>query len=142
MRPVVFSFLLVVASNLLYHVSQKSIPSDAHPVLSVTITYLVALLVTLLLWPLYPGGGPSRGALARINWASAGVGVAIVGVEIGFLLAYRSGWRVSAGATAVNVTVAALLVPTGVLFFRERLTFVNVVGLVLCAAGLLLLVRR
>jgi uncharacterized membrane protein len=142
MRPILFSFLLVVGSNLLYHASQKSIPAGAHPVLSLTVTYVVALVVTLLLWPLYPGGSPGRGSLARLNWASAAVGVAIVGIEFGFLLAYRSGWRVSVGATAVNVVVAALLVPTGLLLFGEKLSAANVIGLVLCAAGLLLLVHR
>ncbi len=142
MRPILFSFLLVVGSNLLYHVSQKSIPGGAHPLLSLTVTYVVALAVTLLLWPFYPGGAPGRGSFARLNWASAAVGLAIVGIELGFLLAYRSGWRVSVGATAVNVTVAALLVPTGLLLFGEKLSATNVAGLVLCAAGLVLLIQR
>jgi hypothetical protein len=133
---------LAVGSNVLYHVSQKSIPGTAHPLLSLTVTYLVALAVTLLLWPVYPGGGPSLRSMSNLNWSSVAVGVAIVGVEMGILLAYRSGWRISVGATAINVSVAVLLVPTGVLLFRERLSAANVGGLVLCLAGLWLLVRR
>jgi len=131
---------LTVGSNVLYHVSQKSIPGGAHPLMSLTVTYLVALAVTLLLWPLYPGGAPSWRSLASLNWASVAVGVAIVGVEMGVLLAYRAGWRVSVGSTAVNVALAVILIPIGLLFFGERLTPTNAAGVVLCLAGLLLLV--
>src|SRR5207249_5081223 len=51
-KLVVLSAALVIASNVLYHVSQKSIPAGVHPLLSVAVTYAAALLVTLLLWPL------------------------------------------------------------------------------------------
>jgi hypothetical protein len=75
---------LTVASNLLYHVWQKSIPGGAHPLMSLTVTYLVALLVTLLLFPFYPGGGPTWRSIGSLNWTSIAVGVAIVGVEMRF----------------------------------------------------------
>ncbi|MGH9368371.1 MAG: EamA family transporter [Thermoanaerobaculia bacterium] len=133
---------LAVASNVLYHVSQKSIPGDAHPLASLTVTYLVALVVTLLLWPLFPSEGPALRSLGRLNWASYTVGVAIVGVEAGILLAYRGGLRVSVGSTTVNVAVALLLIPVGILFFRERLSFADAAGVVLCLAGLVLIVGR
>ena len=130
---------LAVASNLLYHVSQKSIPPAAHPILSLLVTYAIAFAVTLALWPLYPGERPTWRGLSALNWSSVTVGIAIVGVEMGILLAYRAGLRVSVGATLVNVLVAALIVPIGVILFRESLTAANVAGLVLCAAGLWLL---
>jgi drug/metabolite transporter (DMT)-like permease len=142
MKPMAFALALTVASNLLYHVSQKSIPSGAHPLMSLLVNYVVAIVLTLLLWPVYPGGGPTRQSLSALNWSSVAVGVAIVGVEIGVLLAYRSGWRVSVGATAINVSVAVLLVPIGLLYFGERLSAGNLAGLLLCVAGLFLLVQR
>ena len=144
MTPLVVALSLTVASTLLYHVSQKSIPSGAHPLMSLLVTYVVAITVTLLLWPVYPGGGPgpARKSLAALNWSSVAVGVAIVGVEMGVLLAYRAGWRVSVGSTSINVVVALLLVPTGLLLFGERLSAGNVTGLFLCLAGLFLLVQR
>jgi drug/metabolite transporter (DMT)-like permease len=120
--------------------SQKSVPGGLHPLLSLTVTYLSALVVTLLLWPVYPGGGPRLDSLSRVNWASVAVGVAIVGIEIGVLLAYRAGLKISLGATLINVAVAVVLIPVGIAFFREGLTPANVVGLVLCVAGLWLLV--
>jgi drug/metabolite transporter (DMT)-like permease len=144
MTPLIAAVGLTVASSLLYHVSQKSIPREAHPLMSLLVTYVIALAVTLLLWPVYPGGGPgpARRSLAALNWSSVAVGVAIVGVEMGVLLAYRAGWRVSVGSTTVNVAVALLLVPIGLLFFGERMSAGNVLGLLLCLAGLALLVHR
>jgi drug/metabolite transporter (DMT)-like permease len=130
---------LAVASNVLYHLSQKSVPEGVHPMLSLTVTYVAALVVTLLLWPLYPAAASGSPSLSRVNWSSVAVGVAIVGVELGVLLAYRAGLRVSLGATLINVTVALVLIPVGLLFFRESLSLANVAGLALCLAGLWLL---
>jgi len=41
-----------------------------------------------------------------------------------------------------NAAVAALLVPVGLLAFGERLSGVNVLGLLLCVAGLFLAMAR
>ena len=140
MGLLVFAVCLTVASNVLYHVAQKSIPGGAHPLTSLIVTYLVALVVTLLLWPFYPGGRPTWRSLGALNWTSVAVGVAIVGVEMGVLLAYRAGWRVSVRSTVVNVALVVVLMPVGLLIFGERLTAANAAGLVLCLAGLWLLI--
>jgi drug/metabolite transporter (DMT)-like permease len=138
----VISFLVVIVSNLIYHFSQKSVPRDAHPIVSLLVTYGVAIVITLLLVPLFPFKEPIGRELRKINWASAVIGATIVGVELGFLLAYRAGWRISVGSAAANAAVAVLLVPAGLLFFGEKLSEANIAGLVLCVAGLLLVVMR
>ena len=56
---------LTVASNVLYHVSQKSIPADAHPLPSLTVTYVVALVLTLLLCRFYPGAPMTLEVVSR-----------------------------------------------------------------------------
>ena len=109
---------------------------------SLLVTYGVAIVITLLLVPLFPFKEPIGRELRKINWASAVIGAAIVGVELGFLLAYRAGWRISVGSAAANAAVAVLLVPAGLLFFGEKLSEANFAGLVLCVAGLLLVVMR
>lgn len=137
----VLSLLLVVVSSVVYHVAQKSIPASAPPVASLLVSYAVALVGTLALlavFPMPPGGRSFR----ELNWASAVIGLAIVGVELGFLLAYRAGWNVSAGAAVSNAVVAALLVPIGLLGFHERLSPVNALGLLLCVVGVLLAVAK
>jgi drug/metabolite transporter (DMT)-like permease len=142
MPLVVLSILIIVVSNVLYHVSQKSIPGETHPLIALLVTYAVAILVTAALLPFFPVKGPLGPAFRRVNWASFALGVTVVGIEIGFLLAYRSGWRISLGSAVSNATVALVLIPIGLVFFGERLSAVNVVGVALCVSGLLLVVAR
>ena len=136
------SLAVIVLSNVVYHVSQKSIAPGAHPLVSLLVTYAVAAVITLLLFPFFPLRGTFGQAVRKINWASAAVGVTIVGVELGFLLAYRSGWRISIGSAAANAAVALVLIPTGLVFFGERLSAANAAGLILCLIGLVLVVAR
>jgi multidrug transporter EmrE-like cation transporter len=133
---------VVVLSTVLYHVAQKSIPTEAPPLLSLLVSYGVAIAGTLALLPFFPVRGPLSRGFRQLNWASAAIGLTIVGVELGFLLAYRAGWRVSVGAAVSNAAVAALLVPVGLVLFGERLSGLNVFGLLLCVAGLLLAMAR
>lgn len=142
MRIFWLSLVLIVASNAVYHVAQKSVPSGAHPLLSLCVTYVVALAATLLLLPFFPVRAPLSGALRQLSWPSVAIGIAIVGVELGFLLAYRSGWRIGLASTVSAATLAVILVPTSALAFGERLSAGNVFGLVLCLAGLALAVPR
>lgn len=137
-----FAIILVVFSGAVYHLAQKSIPGGIHPVFSLLVTYVVALIVSVLLLPFFPLGSASPAGVSRIHWSSALVGLSIVGVEIGFLLVYRAGWPVSTGSAAANAAIAVILIPTGIVFFRERLSAANLLGVVLCLAGLLLVVRR
>ncbi|HKA38063.1 MAG TPA: hypothetical protein VKH43_14655 [Thermoanaerobaculia bacterium] len=141
-RLLALSIALTVGSNVLYHIAQKSIPRGVHPLLSVAVTYAVALAVTLLLWPVAPGGSPKLSDLSGLNWATIGVAIAIVGVEVGFLLAYRAGWDVSVGSLVVSAAVALLLVPVGLVLFRERLSAANAAGIVLSVVGLVLMMIR
>jgi drug/metabolite transporter (DMT)-like permease len=141
-KLLILSVVVIVASNVVYHVSQKSIPAGVHPLLSVAVTYAAALLVTLALWPISPGGPPKLSGIAKLNWATLGVAVSAVGIEIGFLLAYRAGWNINVGSLIVSVAVALLLIPTGVLLFREHLSAANATGIVLCLVGLVLVMLR
>jgi drug/metabolite transporter (DMT)-like permease len=135
------SMLLVVAANILYHLSQKSIPKGLNPAFSVTVSYLVALALSVALYPLLPGQ-PIRESARALNWASFGVGIAIVAVEFGFLFVYRAGWNLSMASAVASAAIALILIPLGILLFRERLSAVNILGLLLCVAGLILAVRR
>ena len=60
------------------------------------------------------------------------------GIELGFLLAYRAGWKISVAAVATNVAVTAVLIPIGIVIFKDQLSLRKVVGLILCILGLVL----
>jgi uncharacterized membrane protein len=131
---------LAVISNLFYHLAQKLTPAGANPALAIVVTYLVAMgvSVVVLAWfyPLQGGLGP---ALRQLNWASVALGVAIVGIELGFLLAYRAGGNISLAQIVVSASITLILIPVGLAFFKEKLSWVNGLGIMLCLAGLVLI---
>lgn len=129
---------LTVLSNVLYHLFQKLIPAGVNPLLALTATYLVAATVTLLLLPFFPLAGGLGAEVRKIGWPSVALGAVIVGLELGFLLAYRAGWNLSLASLVSNTTVALLLIPVGLLLFKEELKPIHLVGLVLALLGLVL----
>ena len=135
------SMFLVVGGNILYHLSQKSIPRGLNPAFSVTVSYLVALALSIAVYPFFRAQ-PLRESARQLNWTSVGVGVAAVVIEFGFLLAYRAGWNLSIASAIASAAIALILIPLGIALFRERLSAVNFLGLLLCLAGLVLAVRR
>jgi multidrug transporter EmrE-like cation transporter len=60
-------------------------------------------------------------------------------IELGFLLTYRAAWPVSMASVMMNGIVAVLLLPVGAALFGETITFVRLMGAVLCLLGLTLL---
>ena len=134
--------LIAVGATVLYHMVQKGIPAGAHPLLTLAITYAVAMLICLALIPLFPLQTGLGTALRQVNWATLGLALAVTGIEVGFLLAYRAGWQISLGGLVVNVAATALLIPLGVALFRDRLGLNQVVGIIVCIIGLVLINRR
>jgi uncharacterized membrane protein len=137
-----FSILLTVISNTLYHIAQKMTPQEANPWLALAVTYGIALLVCLGLLAIAPPRDGLAAALRQVNWASILLGFAVLGLEAGFLLAYRAGWKISLAGVVANVIVGIVLLPIGLLFFRERLTPLNLVGILACIIGLVLIGQR
>lgn len=134
-----FAMALTILSGVLYHIFQKLTPTQVNPLLAMLVTYGTALVICLILLPLYPARRGVRESLRHLNWASFALALAIVGLEIGFLLAYRAGWNISLGAIASNVAVAVVLVPVGLLLFKEKISLVNFIGIVVCIAGLVMI---
>jgi uncharacterized membrane protein len=134
-----FGIGLVIVSNVLYHIFQKLTPTGVHPLVALLATYVTAGVACLALFPVLPLTEDLGPSFRRVTWPSFALGLAIVGLELGFLLAYRAGWVISLAALVTNATVALLLLPVGLALFRERLSAVNVLGAALSLAGLVLL---
>jgi multidrug transporter EmrE-like cation transporter len=135
----IFSISLAILSTVLYHIAQKLTPSGANPVLAITVTYLTALIVCLVILALVPPKPSLPTALRQLTWSSYALAFAIVGIEFGFLLAFRAGWNISLAALFVNGAGTLLLAPIGLIFFKEKLSPLNLVGMLLCLVGLVLM---
>jgi drug/metabolite transporter (DMT)-like permease len=134
-----FSITLAIASTALYHFSQKGTPANVNPAVSITVTYVVAFLLTVSLIYFLPVKNGLFSELRKLNWASYLLAFSIVGLEVGFLLAYRAGWNIGIAAVLVNVTASLILVPVAIFLFKEKLSLVNIIGILVCLAGLVML---
>ena len=137
-----FSAVLVVSANVAYHIGQKSIPNEANPALSIIVTYLVALVLSLGLLPFFPLEGGVAAGLKRLNWSSAFVGLSIVGIEIGYLVFYRSGWSLSIGPIFSYLLVSLILIVIGFMFYREKMLPSNYIGVALAMVSIYLMTRK
>jgi len=129
---------LVVISVLLYHVTQKNIPQDTNPLIVVAAAYFFAICICLAGF-FFTGESKRLTDIVRgQNWlVVALLGIAAIGIELGFLYAYRTGWKVSTTATTTGTFITIALAFVGVLWFKETLTVVNVIGIMLCILGVI-----
>ena len=141
MRSFYFPFALAVGGMLFYHLSQKAIPKEMNPFYATIIAYAVGIVVCAICALTYPSKKSFVDSVRESNWAVFVLGAAAAGIEIGFLLAYRAGWRISVAAVATNVAVTAMLIPIGIIVFKDQLSLRNILGLIFCVFGLALVVR-
>jgi multidrug transporter EmrE-like cation transporter len=134
-----FSISLAIASSALYHFVAKSTPPNVNFTVSLLVTYAIAFVVTFLGFFFFPVTDGITAELKRLNWASIGLAIAVVGIEFGFLLTYRAGWNLGIAAVLVNVVASLILVPVAIFIFKDRLNWVNVAGILVCLAGLVML---
>ena len=138
-----FTWLLIaIVSTFGYHLVIKLTPGTVNPLVSLAVTYAVVTVMFSLAARLLPDGAPLRESLRQVNWTALALAVTIIGLDLGFLLLYRSGFEVSLGQIVTQSAAALLLIGVGVAVFRERLTVTNVAGIALCIAGLWLISRR
>lgn len=130
---------LAIVSTVAYHLVLKLTPATVNPFLSLAVTYAVATVVFVAVYAATPNSAPLRASLQLLNWTALGLAAAIVLLDLGFLMLYRSGFEVSLGQLVTQSAAALLLLLLGVAFFRERLTLVNVGGILLCVVGLWLI---
>ena len=134
-----FSITLAICSSALYHFSAKSTPANVNFSVSLVVTYSVALGIVLLSTFFFPIKNGLAFELKQLNWASVLLAIAIVGIEFGFLLVYRSGWNLGIAAVLVNVAASLILLPVAIILFKDKISWVNVLGIIVCFIGLIML---
>lgn len=132
----IWPIALVVASNVVYHICAKGIPREMDPMASMTVTYLVGAACSAALFFLMNPGGSLLGEYRKLNLAPILLGVSVVGLEVGFIYAYKNGWTVSTASTVQSAFLAAVLVAVGALLYRETVTPEKAAGVLICLVGL------
>ena len=137
----IWPIALVVLSNIVYQICAKSVPKGMDAMASMTITYLVGAACSALLFFVTNRGGNLLQEYGKMNLAPVLLGLSVVGLEVGFLYAYKVGWPVSTASTVQSAFLAVALVAVGALLYHEAITPSKLGGVALCLAGLYFLNR-
>jgi drug/metabolite transporter (DMT)-like permease len=137
-----FPILMAIGGGVLYHVSQKAMPRQVSPFAVIIIAYAIGIVCCLLALFLMPFERSLIESWRAANWAVWLLGIGAVVIELGFLLAYRAGWNISLASVVTNISVALVLLPIGLLVFREHFSWRNAAGIACCLLGLYLLSQK
>ena len=137
----IWPIALVVFSNIVYQICAKSVPREMDAMASMTITYLVGAACSALLFFVTNRGGNLLQEYGKMNLAPVLLGLSVVGLEVGFLYAYKVGWPVSTASTVQSAFLAVALVAVGALLYHEAVTPSKLGGVALCLVGLYFLNR-
>ena len=137
----IWPIALVIGSNIIYQICAKSVPEGMNPFASLTVTYLVGAALSAVLFFVLGGGGSLLKEYGKLNWAPFVLGLVIVGLEVGWIYAYKAGWPVSTGFIVQSAILAVALLAVGYFLYHEALTWNKLVGIAICLVGLFFINR-
>jgi drug/metabolite transporter (DMT)-like permease len=137
----VWPILIVVAANTFYSISAKSTPTNINLFASLSVTYLIAMIFSVVMYFITSEKKNVFLELSNANWTTYVLGVVIVGLEFGFLCVYRAGWKISTANLYVGITLACVLLIVGFLFYKEAISLRQILGMGACAVGLILIAK-
>jgi multidrug transporter EmrE-like cation transporter len=136
----IWPVMLMVASFTIYQLCLKYVRPGLNVLGFQTVAYFVAGVGAAALWASNPQLGdnamrPSDLALAVAFAAS------VIGLEYGYVIAYRSGWPVDMTPALVTGATTIMLMLLAIGLLGEVLTLCKAVGVTLCIAGIALINR-
>jgi uncharacterized membrane protein YdcZ (DUF606 family) len=111
------------------------------PFASLLVTYFVGMITATVLYFLTSETKNLALEFKHLNWTSFVLGVAIVGLEVGYIYMYRAGWNISIGSLVCNIALAIVLIIVGLLIYHEHISISQIFGIALCIVGLVFINR-
>jgi len=139
MWKLIWPILIVILSNTFYNICMKSMPSDVNAFGALMVTYLVAAIISGIIFVFAVGPSNVGAELSKINWTSIILALAIVGLEVGYVFVYRAGWTVSTASVVANISLACVLLVVGYFLYNENVSFNQILGIFVCMVGLILI---
>ena len=139
MLSYIWPLALVVLANTFYQICAKSITDALDPYASLTVTYLVGALVSFIIYCVINKSANIFHEYSKLNWAPFVLGISIVGLEVGFIFAYKAGWQVSTAQLVQGAVLAVILIFVGYFLYNEALTWNKIAGIAVCLGGLTLI---
>ena len=132
----IWPIALVVFSNIIYQICAKSVPKEMDTMASMTVTYLVAAVCSAIMYFLMSKNGDLIHEYSKANAAPALLGISVVGLEVGFIYAYKVGWPVSTASLVQSAFLSLALIFVGAVLYHETITVNKMIGVVICLVGL------
>lgn len=132
----IWPLALVVISNVAYQICAKSVPDKMNPLASLTITYAIGMIISLVLYFVLGEDTNLIKEYQKLNWAPFVLGIVIVGLEVGWIYAYKAGWPVSVAQIVQAAFLAVILFFVGYVFYKEPISWNKIVGIIVCLVGL------
>ena len=133
---------LIIVTNILYQICAKSVPKGINPFASLTVTYLIGTVVSCAMYYILNRNANLLKEIRLTNWAPIVLGIVIVGLEVGFIYAFRAGWQISMAQIVSSAVLAVILIFVGYLLYHETITWNKIIGIIICLAGLVLINYR
>lgn len=138
----IWPILVVIAANTFYNICAKSVPENVNSFAALTVVYGIAAVISLVLFFITGEQKNFFTEVTRLNWASVVLGIAIVALEFGYIAIYRAGWKITMASLVANISLAVVLLIVGVLLYKEAVSVKQLIGVVVCAAGLILVTGK
>lgn len=136
------SIIITILATVVYNVSQKSINQSINPFISMIVTYITAIIFSVLALIVLPVDRNIIGSLKQINWASFVLGLSALGLEIGYLYVYRTGWNISIAPLLVSILSTIVLIIVGIFIYKTKISSMNALGILLSIVGLILMNKK
>lgn len=141
MMSMLWPIALVVLSNVVYQICAKNVPKEMNVMASMTVTYLVGTICSAILFFLTSKNGNLLQEYKKLNFASIFLGVSVVGLEVGFIYAYKNGWSVSTVSIVQSSFLSLALIVVGAILYHETITINKLIGIAICLFGLYFIKR-
>ncbi len=141
MWNMLWPLLVVVGANTIYNISTKSTPANVNTFASLAMTYVIAALSSVVLFFLTAESKNLWAEFAKTNWSAYALGIAIIGLEFGYICIYRAGWKIGVASLVANISLACVLLLIGFFVYKEVITLKQLLGMGVCAIGLMLIVK-
>ncbi|MDE5605371.1 MAG: EamA family transporter [Eubacterium sp.] len=139
MWSMLYPIIIIVAANTIYNICTKSTPNEMNSFAALFVTYIVAAVISFIMFFVTSKDKNVFTEFTKINWAPFVLGIVIIGLELGYIIAYRNGWKMNTVSVTANITLAVVLIFVSFIFYKESITFKQVIGMFLCAGGLVLI---
>ncbi len=128
---------LVVLSSVGYQVGLKEVTHGGDPMVALMLTYLSAAVTSFGIYFFQaPKGEDRMKGILSVNLSAMGLGLTIVGIEVGSMFMFIAGWPVNTAFLVSNSLIVLALMVVGALLYGEKLKPRQLAGVVVSMVGI------